>query len=284
MKHLWKETLTLAMTAIFLFVALAQTADAGDLEEEEEEEEDEQVVLRVPQSIRKLRLRIDGHSYKPKGDTITVSPTRSGRRMFVELVDGNNRTVFASYRKYEEDALMNLGRRSFSVDFKVGAGEITNSAVDELYAERSLSYATLGLQWQPSLLGLSVSNSVFNSPICTGNAPCGQFNFSLMNLGVVAEIAPNTSGSPFFRRIHMAVQGGLSAVRTEFKLKERDIAIDAKDSSVGRYANFEIRVPIVQIWLDFQHGYQEIPVELKDFHYQKTIYQRINAVGVRYAF
>lgn len=270
--------LTTAATLLTVML-LAGTSIAGD------QEEKPAVVVKVPAEIRKYKLRIGGKKYTPKAATLEVQPYGRGRKMYVELLDGDNRTLYQGFRNYDEDAFEGMSKRQFSVDFKLGFGAVKNVNLDRVYTDNGISFQSVSGQWQPSILGLSVGSASFYSYACYLDEPCGRFKFSVTNLGINLEAAPFTGGKPFFQRLHVALNAGLSSVATTYSVKERDINLSEKSRSSGRYAQFEFRIPVVsKIWIDIQHGIQEIPVNLKLLNFKETLLLETHALGVRYAF
>jgi hypothetical protein len=275
-----KSSLAKAMLLVLLSGFPGPAAYAGEGHEGEEQS----VVLRVPRPMRKLKLRIDGVEYTPRDEALTVPGDDRRKRMHVELLDGNHRTVFSGYRRSGGDALTDISGRSFSLGARAGGSFLMGADVDKLYASPSMNYTSLSAEWQPSLLGLGVSSSRFLSHGCVSAGPCGRFDIIASGVALIAEAAPFRSGPLFFQRLHLALQLGLSSVRTQFALSEKDLNISDKDVSAGRFASFEFRIPVVRIWIDLQHGWHQIPVELKTLNYRRTIRQDTHAIGVRYAF
>lgn len=248
-------------------------------------EERPAVVVKVPAEIRKYKLRIGGKSYTPNESTLQVLPYGRSRKMYVELLDGDNRTVYQGFRKYDADALAGMSKRQFSVDLKLGLGAVQNINLSRIYSENGVTFQAVSAQWQPSILGLALSTGSFQSYSCYFREPCGKLKFAINNLGINLEAAPFTGGKPFFQRLHVALNAGLSSIATTYLVKEKDIGLSDKDQSTGRYAQFEFRIPVVsKIWIDIQHGVQEIPVELKLLKFKEKIMIETHALGVRYAF
>lgn len=270
-------SITLLLT---VWLATGEEATAGSSDSDLRQP----VVLKVPRSIRKYKLRIGGKEYTPRDETLLVTPYGSGKKMYVELLDGDHRTVFGGFRKYSQDALTDIAKRSFSVALNVGGSVMTAEDSSGLFVGKNMSYLSLSAQWQPSLLGLSLSSHQFRSYDCWGNSPCGRFDMAANGAALVTEIAPFTRGTPFWQRLHLALHLGLSSVRTKFDLSEKDISLHDKDVSLGKFGNFEFRIPIARVWIDIQHGRHEIPVELKTLDYRRTIKQETFAMGGRYAF